>query len=283
MDSFIYQKITYAFVILIITILSGIFPLRSIRKNSKEYTVSDYHQHHNHDHNHAHDGCHGTVSGPLASKEYAIGEALASGIFLGAGLIHMLSEAANDFIRLDYEYPFAFLLTGITFLILLLFEHIGREVNERSGNNNLLFVALTIFILSIHSLLEGIALGSRDDMTLIIAIFIAILAHKWADSYSLAVQIRKNYLSAKHCWLIFIIFAFMTPLGIFIGHVINTDLDQSNILAPVFTSFAAGTFLYIGTLHGLNKAIMVERCCNLKDYIYVIIGFSIMALVGIWA
>ena len=45
---------------------------------------------------------------------------------------------------------------------------------------------------------------------------------------------------------------------------------------------SAGTFLYLGTLHGLSRAVMVQQCCNLKQYTFVIIGFSLMAIVAIW-
>lgn len=252
MDTLVIEKISYALIIFLVSLLSGLLPLW------RKKTLN------------------------LCGKEFMIGEALSSGIFLGAALLHMLNEAARDFYALNYKYPIAYLLAGIVFLTLLLLEHIGREVNEHSGRNNLLFVVLSVIMLSIHSLLEGVALGIRDDFSLLIVIFIAIMAHKWAASYSLAIQISKNNLEPLKSWGLFLVFAIMTPLGIFFGNLINTGLETNNIIAPAFGSLAAGTFLYIGTLHGLNRAVMVERCCNLRDYIYVIIGFTLMAIIGIW-
>lgn len=253
MDSLLIQKISYAIIIMLVSVLSGLLPLMNRKLKS------------------------------TSVKEFAIGEALASGIFLGAALLHMLNDAAHDFYNLYYHYPFAYLLAGVVFLTLLLLEHIGREVNEHAKNDgNLLFVVLSVVMLSIHSLLEGVALGTREDFSLLIIMFLAIMGHKWAASYSLAVQIRKNNIGKRLSWGLFLIFAFMTPLGIFLGNLISTGLANNNIIVPIFTSMAAGTFLYIGTLHGLNRAVMIERCCNLRDYIYVIIGFALMAVIGIW-
>lgn len=259
MDQFLSEKLTFALIIFLVSLFAGLLPLSNFSfANLRDKATS------------------------FARKDFIIGEALASGVFLGAALLHMLNEAARDFFLLDYKYPVAFLLAGIVFLTLLLLEHIGREVNEHSGNNNILFVILSVIMLSIHSLLEGVALGIRTDFSLIVIIFIAIIAHKWAASYSLAVQIKKNNLSKHLSWVLFMIFALMTPVGIFFGNIINSGLNLSEVIAPIFTSLAAGTFLYIGTLHGLNRAVMIERCCNLNDYIFVIIGFGLMAVVGIW-
>ena len=74
----------------------------------------------------------------------------------------------------------------------------------------------------------------------------------------------------------------MTPLGIYFGDVISTSLAEHTLIQPIFSSIAAGTFLYLGTLHGLSRSFMIEKCCNLKNFTYVIIGFSLMAVVAIW-
>jgi zinc transporter ZupT len=257
-------KLSYALFIFVLTLLSGLFPLIKASKDKIKHMPH---------------GCH--THGHLG-KEQIIGEALAAGVFLGAGLLHMLHDAHHHFEELGYHYPWAFLLAGAMFLILLLLEHVGQELNENRGSNNLIFVLLSVVMLSFHSLFEGIALGLRNDLSVIIIVFIAIIAHHWASAYSLAIQIRKSNLSNYTNWVLFLIFAIMTPVGVIAGNFLTTDISH-NILVPVFTALAAGTFLYIGTLHGLNKAVMVERCCNIYDYVFVIIGFSMMAVVGIWA
>lgn len=217
------------------------------------------------------------------AADFPIGEALSAGVFLGAGLMHMLADATNHFTEQGYQFPFASLLVGLVFLSLLWLEHVGRELYEHQGAKSPAFAFLAIFMLSFHSLLAGAALGVSQDISLVVVILIAILGHKWAESFALAVQINKSSLSASRGFTFFILFSFMTPLGIFFGNELNETLAQYHMLQPIFTALAAGTFLYLGTLHGLHRAVMIERCCNLKHFTFVILGFLLMAIVAIWA
>ena len=214
--------------------------------------------------------------------EFPLGQAFAAGIFLGAALLHMLADSSSSFNQLGYHYPFAFLIAGAMFLALLLLEHIGREIYQHEGEHSWQFAALACLMLSVHSLLEGAALGLANSWTLSIIILVAIMAHKWAASFALAVQINRSKLNINLSILFFLIFAVMTPLGIFFGTLISNHLQNINLLAPIFNALAAGTFLYLGTLHGLSRAVMVQQCCNLHYYKLVIIGFTLMAVVAIW-
>ena len=221
--------------------------------------------------------------------EFPIGEALACGVFLGAGLIHMLADANEQFQAIGIDYPMAFLLSGFTFLFLLLLEHIGTEVqhlhhhNNNSSNDSTKAIAiLSVFMLSIHSLLAGTALGITSNIVDITVVFIAIIAHKWAASFALAIQINKTNLLLINKIILFAIFASMVPLGIFSGIHIAHVTEHASLLLPTFNALASGTFLYIGTLHGLQRAVMVQKCCNLKEFFFVIIGFCLMAVVALW-
>ena len=130
--------------------------------------------------------------------ELPAAEALASGFFLGAALLHMLNEANQEFVELGMHYPFAYLLAGIVFLFLLSLEHIAREISEHNGVRSVMFVIIAVGMMSFHALFEGIALGLREKMSLAVAVFIAIIAHKWVESFSLSMQITKRGYIHKH-------------------------------------------------------------------------------------
>ncbi len=213
---------------------------------------------------------------------FPIGEALASGVFLGAGLIHMLGDASQGFSELGLQYPVAFLLAGSAFLVLLLLEHIGREIYEHEDQASMSFAVLAVVMLSIHSFLVGTALGLSASWSIAIIILLAILAHKWAASFALAVQINRSRLSIRAGMALFSVFALMVPLGVLIGGVVQHGLHDVPWLEPALTALSAGTFLYLGTLHGLERSVMVKRCCNLQHFFFVIIGFALMAVVAVW-
>ena len=128
------------------------------------------------------------------------GDTFAGGVLGGAGLVHLLSNGASGFRELapGLVYPLAFVLAGAGFLLILLIEgviaadpdpeqsplHCGsRGASHEIGPGNKTaewhpesFVLL--LVLSVHSIILGLALGAQKSMMGALAIFIAIMAHK---------------------------------------------------------------------------------------------------------
>lgn len=193
----------------------------------------------------------------------------------------MLGDSAGDFSELNIDYPFPFLIAGITILLFLLLEHIGGSLSK-SNKGNLSFMAtMATIMLSIHSFFEGAALGLSEELSVALVIFLAIIAHKWAASFALAININKTCMNFISRFMLFTIFVIMTPLGIVFGQAAQNYVTNPYV-EPTFTAIAAGTFIYMGTLHGLDRSVLVKDCCNTKQYSFVIIGFTIMAIVAIW-
>lgn len=244
-------KIASVVFIFILTVISGFYPL------FKRYRQRNIH--------------------------FPVGEALSSGVFLGAGLIHMLAESSNGYNELGYHYPFAFLLAGISFLLLLMLEHFSLK--KRSGkdwhqSNSVPIIA--VILLSVHSFLAGAALGIAESVGSFAIIFFAIAAHKWAESLALAVRISKSGISAQFSIVLYLIFSLMTPIGILVGAQVLAHVSANSTLVPTFNALAAGTFLYIGTLHGIKRDIVTDHCCSVSEFFYVVVGFTLMAVVAVW-
>lgn len=209
--------------------------------------------------------------------DFPLGETLATGVFLGAAMMHMLPESSAMFTQLGYQYPYAFLIAGIVFLLFLWFEHLAKELYHHHDSNHPAFAILAWLMLSFHSLVLATALGFSRDYPVIVMLFLAIITHKWAESFAIAIQLSKSSLKMATSIFLFILFALMTPLGVFLGWFFDHGMQTNSIIDPILISLSAGTFLYLGTLHGLERCVMVERCCNLKHFSFVIIGFLLMA------
>ncbi len=216
--------------------------------------------------------------------EFPIGETLATGVFLGAALLHMLPESQTLFLKLGYHYPLGLLITGIVFLLFLWFEHLGEVLYHHHDNHTThpAFAILAWMMLSLHSLVLGTALGLSKEYSMQIMLFLAIITHKWAESFAIAVQLNKSTLSPKSAIALFLSFALMTPLGIWVGYYFGHDVSTNSLMDPLLMAISAGTFLYLGTLHGLERCVMVQRCCNLRDFSFVIVGFLLMAAVAVY-
>lgn len=212
--------------------------------------------------------------------DFPIGETLATGVFLGAALLHMLPESNALFQSMGYQYPFAYIITGAVFLIFLWFEHLGKELYHHHKADHPAFAILAWGMLSIHSVMLGAALGFAHYNSMIVMLFLAIITHKWAESFAIAVQLNKSSMNRKTSLIFFILFSFMTPIGIYLGWYFGHGIETDSLFDPILIAASAGTFLYLGTLHGLERCVMVERCCNLMDFSFVIIGFALMAAVA---
>lgn len=242
-------KLIFAIVAFIVILLSGWYPFK------KRVKAHDHH-------------------------DFPIGETLATGVFLGAALLHMLPESNAMFLEKGVSYPWAYLITGAVFLFFLWFEHLGKELYQHHNVSHPAFAILAWCMLSIHSIMLGTALGFNHNNSMIIMLFLAIITHKWAESFALAVQLNKSSLTRFQSLCFFFSFGLMTPLGIFIGWYSGAGVETNSLLDPALIAASAGTFLYLGTLHGLERGVLVERCCNLRDFSFVIIGFVLMASVA---
>lgn len=97
--------------------------------------------------------------------------------------------------------------------------------------------------LSTHAVFEGIATGLVGELKDLWTYIIAIGLHKWAAAMSLGISMNKNFKDeVKTMYLLLFIFSFATPLGVGIGMAVTAG---SEIIEIVFSSLAAGTFVYI--------------------------------------
>ena len=209
--------------------------------------------------------------------DFSFGETIATGIFLGAAMMHFLPESHALFRSQGLYYPLSYLLAGLSFLFFLWLEHLGKELYHHQITKHA-FILVAWGMLSVHSFFEGSALGLSNDVSMLVVLFLAIISHKWAEGFAIALQLTKSDLSKKARYILFAIYALMTPLGILLGYHFNSP--HQSIFSPICMAISAGTFLYFGTLHGLERCVLVERCCNLKHFSYVILGFILMALVA---
>ena len=124
-------------------------------------------------------------------------------------------------------------------------NHINSSIQEVQSKNfkcNLTPIVLML-ALSAHSVFEGIATGLVKDLGDLWTYIIAIGLHKWAAAMSLGISMSRSFKDdTKTYYICLCIFAFATPLGIAIGMGIS---NASDIVEIIFSTLAAGTFVYI--------------------------------------
>lgn len=213
-----------------------------------------------------------------------LGDAFASGIFLGAALFHMLPDAIHGFASTLKEtpYPVAEFLCACGFLVLLFLERIAQCIPQIKNARHAMPYMVAL-ILIIHSLIEGGVLGIDATMATACVIFVAIIAHKSSESFALAVILNRSQMALKNIIVIVVIFSLMTPMGILLGTKIASLLpyQSSQAWTAGFNAFAAGTFLYMSTLHHVNHHKHQHGKENLIEFLFLLLGLVTMGLLGL--
>ena len=209
-----------------------------------------------------------------------ISNAFASGVFLGAALLHLLPDAVSKF-ELFYagDYPLVYLICIVTFILLLVMERLVNIYDERVSSNSIAIPAFLISLLTIHSLIEGATIGVSSNILEATTIFVAVFVHKGSESFALAVSLNRFKVKTATIKKTIVLFSLMTPLGILTtstaGHFFSGILAEQ--LTAVLNAVAAGTFLYLGTEHLVEGEKSFEKAYEIAT---LSLGVAVMAIVA---
>lgn len=148
---------------------------------------------------------------------------------------------------------------------------------------SVLFLALTL-----HSFIAGLVLGVGGSLET--GIFIAIIAHKtfaaWALGCALA-RTDRSQLSTAKAWVCLCSFCLTTPVGIFIGMALSSASWVDSRAQHMLVAIAAGFFLYVGLMEVVAKEVVDYHTkgsgvFSLLKLLMLVLGFSLMAVLGMW-
>jgi len=225
----------------------------------------------------------------LRNKQFLhLGDAFAGGIFLSSGLLHLLPEAEQTFLSIygTHSYPYAQLICIFAFVILLLLERgvvlYGKYWEQLNPNRKSILTPYLLFVtLAVHSFIGGAALGLSNSLATALVIFLAIIMHKGSESIALVSNLCRYAVPPKRIsWLIFM-FSWLTPLGVLAASITDCSslLEAKHLPEAIFNAVAAGTFLYLGSIHIMECEKSFE---DLGEITALILGISLMGIVAIW-
>lgn len=157
---------------------------------------------------------------------------------------------------------------------------VGNENNALTMMRSLVMVAA----LSIHSIMEGLALGLVHSSRDVWVLFGALSAHKLIIAFCMAMELLENGASKLSFILSMAIFSLASPLGGLVGTLvvsIITETTAAGVLVPtILQGLSAGTILYVTFCEVLER----ERAK--KDIGYVrmwtfLLGFVFMAVMQV--
>jgi len=216
---------------------------------------------------------------------YPGAEAFTAGVFLALSLVIML-PAATSLLDAAWrtEFPSASVAAGLFFFLLLgiehAVEHLRLRENDRSTQSTPAIPVIMTAMIAIPSFFMGTALGV-SGRALELFIFIAIMAHKSSAGFALALEMVKSRLTPRCRLLLFCLFALSTPLGIILGGSVHSYLagHGMQVVKGLVLAMAAGTFLYLGTLHELQRAPLIAHCNCRRNFLLLLGGFLLTVIV----
>lgn len=149
-------------------------------------------------------------------------------------------------------------------------------------------ILLTI-ALSIHSILEGIGIGTTNSVSTLQTEFIAVLFHKGFTAFALGNQlISSGYWTdkrkRKYFFLSIGIFIGVALLGICIGWAIS-NATSDGLASAIFVGITSGSFIFVAALEiipGEARIIKEERLSVLPVVVCFIAGYILMSMLALW-
>lgn len=143
--------------------------------------------------------------------------------------------------------------------------------------------------LSLHSFLEGLAIGVQDTSSKVLLLITAVACHKYVVGFCLGLEVSEgnaNRTSALRALLVsMLIFSLGSVFGIALGMVLvdYKDLWSSSTI-PVLQAVAGGTLLYVTLSEVLPrekaKYHQRSRSINAIQFTACLLGFTLMAIMN---
>ena len=207
----------------------------------------------------------------------------AAGVMLGAAFFHMLPEAVDE----GGIEALPWVLIGFVFLfsmeryVLIHWckEDEACEVHGGRHHHPPRAMGLAALVgLSIHTLVDGFALGASVAGGVGTSVFLAILFHKVPNSFSLAsILVYERY--ARRTVAAYVgLFVLMLPLGALLYFLLSGALDHGAFGARAL-AFSAGTFLHLA-VSDLIPDLHRHRDDRLGLSLTLVAGIALMWAVG---
>jgi len=206
-----------------------------------------------------------------------LGGTFAGGAFLSSALFELIPEAVCDLGWLAAS------LTGGGVILALAWldrraHHAHAEIHGHHPHGGSASSAYVLGgMLGLHSVLEGLALGSIQSGAVQQALAVAILMHKATDTFALAVTMGRQGATTGAILGITILLSLATPGGAWLASL--ADLSGAHRLHGTLSAATAATFLYLA-YSDLLVPELKEKEGRLWKILAALAGFALLAAVA---
>ncbi|MBI0584252.1 MAG: ZIP family metal transporter [Methanomassiliicoccus sp.] len=214
--------------------------------------------------------------GRWTSNQLHMMTALSAGVFIGATFLILVPHAVE---AMDIEQALMLVMVGFVAILLaeIIIQHRHQdECDDHTVEHSHSLTSTTAFIgLSVHSVMDGFALGVAVVLGEEIGtvVFLAILAHKAIDVFSLSTTFRLADIDKRRGLKYMLLFSLITPIAAAFAFPFIDWLEGIELGIPL--ALAGGTFMYVGIYDLLPEAFHEEHT-QYKAFALVVLGIATM-------
>ncbi|KAM6228996.1 zinc transporter ZIP1 [Spheniscus humboldti] len=235
----------------------------------------------------------------------------AGGVFLATCLLDLLPDylasigAALEGLHITLQFPLPEFILAMGFFLVLVLEQVALAQREPSsipeetrsllptgsiqnlspqppapGARGAVRAGLLVLALALHAVLEGLALGLQEAEGAVLRVCLALLLHKCAVAFSLALKLLRGRLRPPAVVACLTLFAMMSPLGVGLGTAVAAAgaKPRQRLCRGVLEGLATGTFLYITFLEILPQELGVPQH-RVPKVILLLAGFTLVTAI----
>ncbi|XP_062017351.1 zinc transporter 11-like isoform X2 [Rosa rugosa] len=232
-----------------------------------------------------------------------LGTQFAGGVFLGTALMHFLSDSDMTFQGLtEKEYPFAYMLACVGFLITMLADcvvsyvygkeeaHKGHDTHHIAAVGSFRDTILLIVALCFHSFFEGIAIGIAKTKLDAWKALWTVCVHKIIAAIAMSIALLRMIPNRPFisCMVYAFVFAISSPVGVGVGIIIDakTQGATADWMFAISTALACGVFIYVSINHLLSKGYTAQNAVSVDKphykFLAVVFGVGVISVAMIW-
>ncbi|KYM98530.1 PREDICTED: protein zntD [Cyphomyrmex costatus] len=157
--------------------------------------------------------------------------------------------------------------------------------DEQCTNANTGLVGLAL-ALTIHAVLEGLAIGLQAKIAEVLLLTGAVASHKFVVGFCLGLELTGGSKSVPKLIFAIFLFAIGSVIGIGIGMLMfQADTDWSTVILPILQGLAGGTLLYVTVSEILPRERTrwhksSRRFTGILQFLSVIVGFIVIFLLN---
>lgn len=200
------------------------------------------------------------------SKALSMASCFSGGVFLALSMSHLLPESAERVAEIGLPSKSSYLACLFGYFLILFVEKVafdshgllhdavdGDHDHSRAGGKVLSTKSAVVLLvaMSLHSLIETVALGIANDKTSAAMMAASIGLHQPAETLALLVAFLKTSLPTETIVKYLLCFSVVGPLGVSIGLLINRM--ASSTIDALIVAVTAGTFIYMGATEIANE------------------------------